>query len=383
MTRMASVCGQPCYAPASDTVRVFVTVQGGHLTAEFNGRGGILEPFYTAPWWKEPWMEDADWIIRLLRGDFFCLPFGSNVEPVGGRKYLLHGRTANDCWEPVSSEERKGETTLVARMDLDEPGSEVEKTIRLLDGQPVIYQRHVVRGLELKSPVAHHPTLQCPEAPGSAIVDLSPPLAGFTIPSPVDIPENKGYGLLMPNAAITDRTRVPTVYGGVADTSRYPVRRGHEDGVMYVNDPAREFVFTSVTMPERGLLYFQLKNPRVFSETLFWMCDGGRYSAPFNGRATGVLGAEEITGYFWEGIKPSIEPNAIAQKVYRTTVDFRRGTPQDFRLIMAAIPVSKDFAGVTDIIRANAKSVTVLGRRGERIDVPCEVDYLKGTPREA
>ena len=36
-------------------------------------------------------MEDADWIIRLLRGDFFCLPFGSNVEPVGGRKYLLHG----------------------------------------------------------------------------------------------------------------------------------------------------------------------------------------------------------------------------------------------------------------------------------------------------
>jgi hypothetical protein len=107
------------------------------------------------------------------------------------------------------------------------------------------------------------------------------------------------------------------------------------------------------------------------------MCDGGRYSAPFSGRATGVLGAEEITGYFWEGIKPSTEPNHITQKGYRTAVDFRRGAPQDFRLIMATIPVSKDFAGVTDIIRRDAGAVTVIGRRGEKIDVPCEVDYLK------
>jgi len=324
-------------------------------------------------------MEDADWIIRLLRGDFFCLPFGSNVEPVGGRKYLLHGRTSNDCWEPVSAVTANGETSLVVRMELDEPGSEVQKTVRVVDGQPVIYQRHVVRGLEMKSPVAHHPTLQCPESPGSAIVDLSTPLAGFTIPAPVDIPENKGYGLLVPNVTITDRAKVPTVYGGFADTTRYPLRRGHEDGIMYVSDPARDFVFTSVTMPEKGLLYFQLKDPRVFSETLFWMSDGGRYSAPFSGRVTGVLGAEEITGYFWDGIKPSTEPNAITGKGFRTCVDFKRGTPQDFRLIIATIPVSKDFAGVTDIVRKDRRAVTIIGRKGERIDVPCEVDYLKAS----
>ena len=83
---------------------------------------------------------------------------------------------------------------------------------------------------------------------------------------------------------ITDRTKVPTVYGGFADITRYPVRRGHEDGVMFVSDPSLPFAFTSVTMPEKGLLYFQLKDSRVFSETIFWMCDGGRYSAPFIGR---------------------------------------------------------------------------------------------------
>jgi hypothetical protein len=376
MNRMASVCGQPCYTLASDTVQAFVTVQGGHLTAEFRGKGETLSPFYTAPWWREPFMEEADWIIRLLRGDFFCLPFGSNVEPVGGRKYLLHGRTSNDCWEPVRVEEKKGQASLVVRMDLDDPGSEVEKTVRVVDGEPVLYQRHVVRGLSLKSPVAHHPTLQCTETPGSAIIDLSPPLAGFTLPVPVNLPENKGYGLLVPNVPITDRTKVPTVYGGFADVSRYPLRRGHEDGVLFVSDPARQFTFTSVAIPGKGLLYFQLKDPRVFSETIFWMCDGGGYSAPFSGRVTGVLGAEEITGYFWLGIKPSVEPNHLMEKGYKTFVEFRREAPQDFRLIMGTIPVEKDFGGVTDIIRKNSSTVTVIGRKGEKMDVPCRVDFL-------
>ncbi len=377
MGRMTTHCGQPCYAPASDRVKVFLTVQGGHLTAEFSGAGRTFAPFWVSPWWREPYIEDTDWIMRVLRGDFFCLPFGSNVEPVGGRKYMLHGQTANDCWELQRIEEKRGESTLVVRMDLDNPGAEVEKSIRLVDGQPVIYQRHVVRGLDLKSPVAHHPTLRCPEHPGAAIIDISPPRAGSTIPVPADIPENKGYSLLAPGVAITDRTKVPTVYGGFADVSRYPLRRGHEDGVLFVSDPGLDFAFTSVAIPEEGFLYFQLKDPKVFSETIFWMCDGGRYSSPMNGRATGVLGAEEITGYYWMGIKPSQEPNHLTKQGYRTVVDFTPDTPQDFRLIMGVVPVSKDFAGVKDIVRKDAGNITIIGRGGQRIDMPCAVDFLK------
>jgi hypothetical protein len=377
MKRMASKDGQPCYLLSSDMVQAWLTVQGGHLTAEFQGKGGPLVPFATMPWWKEPYVEDTDWIMRVLRGDFFCLPFGSNVDPVDGTKYLLHGRTSNECWEPVRVEEKKGERALVVRMDLEQPGSEVEKTLRVVDGEPVIYQQHVVRGLALKSPVAHHPTLQCPPETGSAIVDISPPLAGYTLPMPVGLPENKGYSLLMPNVEVTDRAKVPTVYGGFADTTRYPLRRGHEDGIMFVSDPALPFTFTAVTMPEKGLLYFQLKDPRVFSETIFWMYNEGRYTAPFSGRAGGILGAEEITGYFWIGIKESVEPNALSRKGYRTFVEFRKDAPQSFRLIMGAVPVAKSFAGVTDIVRKDAGTVTIIGRGGERIDVPCRVDALK------
>ncbi len=160
------------------------------------------------------------------------------------------------------------------------------------------------------------------------------------------MPETQGYGLLAVNTAITDRGRVPTVYGGTADLGRYPLRRGHEDGVQFMCDPAKEFAFTSVAFPSRGYLYFNLKDPRVLCSTVFWMCDGGRYGAPFSGRATGVLGAEEVTGYFFSGIRPSVEANPLQQKGFRTYLDFSASKPVDVRLIMGVAPIGSGFAGV-------------------------------------
>ena len=44
---------------------------------------------------------------------------------------------------------------------------------------------------------------------------------------------------------------------------------------------------------------------------------------------------------------------------------------------MGLIPINKDFKGVTDIVRKNATTVTILGRGGEETSVPCRVDFLK------
>jgi len=374
MGAITAHCGQPSYTLANRHTDLRVSVQAGHLTAVFTAGGRQATPFWVAPWWKEPWREEDDWIVRLLRGDFFCLPFGGNGEPFEGKKHLLHGKTANECWELVTRDAKDG--TLVLRMD-QEPG-EVVKTLRLESGAPVIYQSHRVSGLAARMPVGHHPTLWCGDGPGAGLVDISEPLAGFTLPSPVGVPETQGYGLLAADAPITDRQRVPTVYGTVADLTRYPVRRGHEDGVQYMSDPKKEFAFTSVAFPSRGYLYFNLKDPRVLCSTVFWMCDGGRYGPPFSGRATGVLGAEEVTGYFFSGIKASVESNPLQQKGYRTFLEFSAAKPTDIRLIMGVAPIASGFTGVADIVRKDASAITILGRGGEKIDVACRVDFLAG-----
>ena len=40
------------------------------------------------------------------------------------------------------------------------------------------------------------------------------------------------------------------------------------------------------------------------------------------------------------------------------------------------VPIEKSVRGVEDIVRANDKAVTVLGRGGEKLDVPCRLDWL-------
>ncbi|MBA7524551.1 hypothetical protein ES705_16692 [subsurface metagenome] len=77
--------GQPSYTISNKKVQVFITVQGGHLTALFNNDGKEVNPFFIAPWWEEARQEGLDEIVNVLRGDFFCFPFGGNEEPYEGK----------------------------------------------------------------------------------------------------------------------------------------------------------------------------------------------------------------------------------------------------------------------------------------------------------
>jgi hypothetical protein len=374
MAAMTSFCGQPSYTLTNRHTDLRVSVQAGQLTAVFTAGAKQASPFWVAPWWKEPCREEDPWIVRMLRGDFFCLPFGGNAEPWEGRSCALHGNTANECWEMVSRSEADGALSL--RMEYG--AGEVVKTLRLEPGAPVIYQSHRVSCLGARMPVGHHPTLWCGDSPGAAFVDMSEPIAGFTLPAPVGTPETQGYALLASGTRITDRRRVPTVYGTVADLTRYPIRRGHEDGVQYICDQKKPFCFTAVSFPSRGFVYFQLKDPRVLCSTVFWMCDGGRYGAPFSGRATGVLGAEEVTGCFFSGLKESVQENALSREGFRTHLDFPAAAAVDVRFIMGVAPIGADFAGVQDITAKDASTVTIRGRGGEKIDVACRADFLAG-----
>jgi len=96
--------GQPC--------KVSITVQGGHLRASFPHRGGEASPFFVAPWWNEAPLGGEDHITQVLRGDFFCLPFGANADPYQGVKYGVHGITASGGWELAGRREEGEEREL-------------------------------------------------------------------------------------------------------------------------------------------------------------------------------------------------------------------------------------------------------------------------------
>lgn len=369
--------GEPSYTISNDQVSVFVTVRAGHLTASFNkGADKTVDPFFIPPWWQEAKDQDMDEIINVLRGDFFCFPFGANEDSYEDKKYPVHGQTANANWDFVSFTENGRVKELTLTMELDYKEGTVEKIIGLHENEPVIYSTHRIDGFSGKIPIGHHPTLQLPEREGAGIIDISEPLAGFTTPEPIEDPKNKGYSQLQPNYEITDRSKVLCMNGQSVDLTRYPGPKGFDDIVLFINDSQKEFSYTTLSLPDEGYLYFNLKDPKVLSSTLFWMPNGGRHYAPWNGRVTSAIGMEEITGFYHYGIKPGVENNFLREKGYKTYVEIN-AKPFEVKLIMGVVPIEQNFIGVEDIVEKDPATITIIGRGGEKIDVSCQVDFLK------
>ena len=368
------ISGQPSYTVECTRVKAAVTIHGGHLTARFDTGKGEIDPFFTAPWWSEGIEGELPGVLQVLRGDFFCFPFGGGEKGEHGIIYPPHGQTACDPWDLVGHEQDDAGSTLELAMDLD-AGGRVTKRIALHDEKPVIYIDHSIEEFTGSMPLGYHPTLKLPDREGVGIIDLSPPIAGFTAPVRFESPEAGGYSRLALGAEIVNRSKVPTTDGDTVDICRYPTLSGFEDLVLFISNAELDFTYTAVSIPEEGYLYFQLKNPKVLAQTLFWMSNGGRHYTPWNGRVRSVLGMEEVTSFFHYGIEKSTGKNFINERGYPTAVQLD-GKRSSFRLIMGLVPIGKKFSGVDDITKRDEQTITILGRGGERIDVPCRVDFL-------
>ena len=105
--------GQPSWRLASAQVEAFVTEMGGHLgPVTFDRKGRRLQPYSVAPWAEERTDPSLPPILKVLRGDFFCLPFGGNATPFGREKHPVHGETANARWQFRSLETIAGRSCL-------------------------------------------------------------------------------------------------------------------------------------------------------------------------------------------------------------------------------------------------------------------------------
>src|SRR5437870_12966645 len=94
-----TILGQPSWRMATTNVEAFVTEIGGQLgPVTFDRRRRRIQPLSVAPWATEKLDRSTPPIIKVLRGDFFCLPFGGNSTPYHGERHPIHGETANKKW---------------------------------------------------------------------------------------------------------------------------------------------------------------------------------------------------------------------------------------------------------------------------------------------
>jgi hypothetical protein len=334
------IYGQHSYVIETSSVRAAMTARGGHLApVEFRAHTPVVTPYAVAPWWKERQPRTLPTVLRVLRGDFFCLPFGANETAYQGEQHPLHGETANATWRfgGVVEGDRGRVLTLTLRPRARR--GRVTKRIVLVDGEETIYCQHRIAGMQGPMCFGHHATLQFPET-HPARIGMAPFVYGQVYPGPFERPEARGYSALKPGAEFESLREVPLLTGTPDDLTLYPARRGYEDLVMVAADPSVPLAWTTASVPGEGYLWFALKDPRVLRETLLWLSNGGRHYPPWNGRHVNVVGLEDITAYFHLGLSESVGPNPWQARgiVTSITLDPRRPVQVNYILGIARIP---------------------------------------------
>ncbi len=378
MRGMKIILGQPSWRIASDRVEAFVTELGGQIAPiTFDRQGRKIAPYSVAPWAEEKLDPKMPAILRALRGDFFCLPFGGNAAPYRGEKHPMHGETANAKWRLEAEPRGAGRHSLHLSLKTKVRPGRVDKEISLADGEDTVYSRHTVSGMSGPMCLGHHAMLKFPEAEGSGAISTSRFVYGQVLPAVFEQPELGGYSALKMGAEFGSLDAVPTACGGSADLSRYPARRGFEDLVMVVSDAGLPFAWTAVAFPRERFVWFALKDPKVLGGTVLWLSNRGRHYPPWSSRHQNVMGLEEVTANFHLGLAASAGPNPISAKGRPTslTLDPERPLVVNYIMGVAAIPAGFDRVAAMEP-GADRKSITLQSASGRKAAAKVDLGFL-------
>lgn len=370
---LTTIFGQPSWHLKSDATELWLTRLGGQAgPVRFDVGGKWVEPMSVAPWGEEADV-DAPAIVRVLRGDFFCMPFGDNSTPFNGERHPVHGETANEPWTLEASGDEGGERFVRVGMRTTVRPARVTKTIALRRGHTCVYNRHVIAEASGPMEFGHHAMVKF-RSPG--LIATSPFVHGQVLPQPVEDPAAGGYQALKIGAMFDRLDQVALANGGVTDLSRYPAREGFEDLAQIFADPALEFGWTTVSFPQEGYLWFGLKDPRVLTSTLMWISNGGRHYAPWSGRHRGVMGLEETTSYFHCGLAASVAENEASRRGLRTFVELDPQRPLVVNYIFGVVGTPAGFGAVDRVERVDGGAVFHSGERA--VTAAVGWDWLDG-----
>lgn len=371
---------QPSYTISNADVSLSVTVIGGHMAPVtfFRTDNQPVQPYHITPWQDEPKTEMPVPVLVPLRGDFFCMPFGGNSDPVNGEKHPPHGEVAGSPWSAAQISEQKKVTSLTMALSPSVRKGRVVKQLSLISGHNAVYSKHTIEGFAGAVPLGHHATLRMPEKDGAVHLSSSPIRFGMTYPGTFSDPKNREYQALLPGAKFTELTKVPALAKGApdADLSRLPGRYGHADLIQLVNETGSEHpAWIAAAYPDDGYVWFALKDPKMLASTVFWMEYHGRHGHPWNGR-NNCLGLEDVTAYFADGLAASTQENVLTKEGVETAVELSATAPTEIRYIQGVAKIPTGFDRVASIDFAPGQ-ISLVSPSGQRVTTPVNHEFLK------
>ena len=356
--------GATSFWGSSEKVEFYLSEMGGHLApVRFKLKHRWVSPYSLPPWKPHEISSKFSPVEKILRGDFFCFPFGVNK----GIPHV-HGDAPNLKWKYVKSNIYSIEVELPLKC----VKGKIIKKISLKADHRAVYQEHIIEGVQGHFNYGHHAILHFPEKGGPYYINVSPFQYGEVCPIPFSNPAIGEYSTLKTGAKFKTLDKVALANGGYTSLHEYPARPGYEDLVM-VSSSKSKFAWTAATLD--GYVWFCLKKSDTLPSTLFWFTNGGRHQEPWSGRHRNRIGLEEVNTYFdWLSLS---RKNPLQKQGIATTRHFSRSRPTSIRLIQAVHQVPTNFGMVSNIVAGDRPNeVSVSNIEGRRITVPLDWDFL-------
>lgn len=320
-----------------DRGRVEVQALGGMLgPVEVTlADGRTIAPFATAPWVDEPpadWEKTAPPLLKGLRGDWLCLPFGSpgkprvDLDPAwldGLDPDLLplddaqHGACANAFW----TREADAPEALAFSWAPDAafPIARLDRRITATAGSAAIgIETRVTPRADCTLAWGGHPTFRLPEEPGSFAIDFGTnDVEILTFPGIFEA----GVSRVMPAQVVSGLDAVPMLDGSTQSFAALPLPFDTEEILLVIGHGGSIRLTNHV---ERYRIHMAW-DAAVFPSVLLWISNRGRTYAPWNGRFVG-LGVEPVCSAFDLGHAHALNERSPLRKLgIPTATHFKAG----------------------------------------------------------
>jgi hypothetical protein len=288
--------------------------------------GRQVSPFHVAPWFDDPDRTAQPPILQELRGEWPCVPFGTDASrslPEGwsatGETFdgagVPHGHSSNAEWVFCSL------TDTSISLTFDYPDAHpIRRLTRTITADPKAPALDITLTVEARRPcrlpIGLHPTLRLPNT-GTA--RLHPPAFREGRVFPLDV--EPGQGLLQPGAIFSALDTVPRRSGSTLSLADLPLTENAEELVQLCG------VTGGFRLHHPDGWHVTLDwDTTHFPSLLLWVSNRGRAYAPWNSRHV-ALGVEPVSAAFDLGPAISTAPNPINAGGTATAYDFHPDHP--------------------------------------------------------
>lgn len=289
--------------------------------------GRQVAPLQIAPWAGEPGGKALPGILRRLRGEWPCVPFGNDGDRIAADGWPAsratptvdadaHGFGSNHDWTIAADDPSRLE--LAIDYPQSHPIARLERRITPDPAAAAIdLELTVIPRRDCDLPIGLHPVLRLPETPGAMHIELPESISAMTFPGDPDATSIFARGRFVENWR-----QVPGRDGRVIDPSRVPLPQPTEDLLQLLQVPGEVSLWNTAEGYRVRLSW----NAEHFPTLLFWFSNRGRQFAPWSGRHL-ALGVEPVCGAFDLGPQVSGQPNPVSAHGVPTTHRFVAGEP--------------------------------------------------------